>query len=338
MGFILFLLFLSVLTFLYLCIKERRSLFFGIVFISMITLFITNLVFLFLYYNFTYLNMIIGPLIVLIILTLAFILLIGPIIFIVFLLLQGVKLIYKEGITVRNFLAISLGVFLLISPFITSYLVDFSNGRIPLLTLVNIYGIIASYIMIIASAFTLSSFLNFFNWKRRDLKYIVVLGSGLRGDQVTPLLKSRIDKAINIYRGQKKCKMIMSGGQGEDELIPESVAMLNYAVNSGVSKEDIITETQSKNTRENIQLSYNLMMGKPERIAIVTNYYHLFRALLIAKENKIKCIGYGAPTKLYFSLNAFIREFIGYLAMKYKFHLFLLTFFITLYLIYTLVY
>ena len=54
-------------------------------------------------------------------------------------------------------------------------------------------------------------------------------------------------------------------------------------------------------------------MKDEEKLAIVPNYHHLFRALLIAKEEKISYTGYGAKIRTYFSLNAFMRELIGYL-------------------------
>ena len=54
-------------------------------------------------------------------------------------------------------------------------------------------------------------------------------------------------------------------------------------------------------------------MKDGEKFAIIINYHHLFKALLIAKEEKISCTGYGEKTRTYFSLNAFMRELIGYL-------------------------
>ncbi len=85
----------------------------------------------------------------------------------------------------------------------------------------------------------------------------------------------------------------MSGGQGPDELIAEGQAMANYALEKGVPAEDILIENQSTNTEENLKFSYALM--KPgSRFALVTNYYHVFRALLLARQLRIKCIGYGA--------------------------------------------
>ncbi|RKJ43199.1 hypothetical protein D7X33_35300, partial [Butyricicoccus sp. 1XD8-22] len=53
---------------------------------------------------------------------------------------------------------------------------------------------------------------------------------------------------------------------------------------------------------------------------VVTTSYHVFRALLLAKQQGLKCVGFGAKTKWYFTLNALIREFIGYLSLTWKQH------------------
>ena len=168
--------------------------------------------------------------------------------------------------------------------------------------------------------YTTSSFVNLVNLFPGKLDYVLVLGAGLIGDKVTPLLASRIEKGLAIYQKHPGSKLIMSGGQGPDELMAEGQAMANYALEQGIPVEDIVIENQSTNTEENLRFSYALM--KPgSRFALVTNYYHVFRALLLARKLKIKCIGYGARTKFYFSLNAFIREFVGYLVMTKKAHL-----------------
>ena len=168
--------------------------------------------------------------------------------------------------------------------------------------------------------YTTSSFINLVNLFPGKLDYVVVLGTGLIGDTVTPLLASRIEKGIAIYQKHPGSKLIMSGGQGPDELMTEGQAMANYAFEQGIPVEDIVIENQSTNTEENLKFSYALM--KPgSRFALVTNYYHVFRALLLAQQLKIKCIGYGAKTRFYFSLNAFIREFVGYVVMSRKAHL-----------------
>lgn len=93
--------------------------------------------------------------------------------------------------------------------------------------------------------------------------------------------------------------------------------MAAYAEEGGIPKADIIIEDQSKTTNENLKFSHKLM--KPNaRFCLVTNSYHVYRALVLAKRQGLQCIGYGAKTKWYFTLNAFIREFIAYLVITKK--------------------
>ncbi|HFI0626270.1 TPA: YdcF family protein [Streptococcus suis] len=244
----------------------------------------------------------------------------GPFVLIFTLYLNGFQILKREGVHLHNFLSMGLAValtfYLFIAPFVVQSLSDIS-----FFNMVFIYvGFLVSYAIIISMLYTTSSFINLVNLFPGKLDYVVVLGAGLIGDKITPLLASRIDKGIAIYQKQPGCKLIMSGGQGPDEIIAEGQAMANYVLEKGVPAEDILIENQSTNTEENLKFSYALM--KPgSRFALVTNYYHVFRALLLARKLKIKCIGYGARTKFYFSLNAFIREFVGYVVMSRKAHL-----------------
>lgn len=244
----------------------------------------------------------------------------GPFVLIFTLYLNGFQILKREGVHLHNFLSMGLAValtfYLFIAPFVVQSLSDIS-----FFNMVFIYvGFLVSYANIISMLYTTSSFVNLVNLFPGKLDYVVVLGAGLIGDQVTPLLASRIEKGIAIYQKHPGSKLIMSGGQGPDELMAEGQAMADYALEQGIPAEDIVIENQSTNTEENLKFSYALM--KPgSRFALVTNYYHVFRALLLARKLKIKCIGYGAKTRFYFSLNAFIREFVGYVVMSRKAHL-----------------
>ena len=112
----------------------------------------------------------------------------------------------------------------------------------------------------------------------------------------------------------------MSGGQGPGEDIAEGEAMARYAEQKGVDLGKIIVEGKSTSTEENLLFSRELMSRDRPRVIVVTTAYHVFRALLLAKQHGLKCIGFGAKTKWYFTLNALIREFIGYLNLSWKQH------------------
>lgn len=123
---------------------------------------------------------------------------------------------------------------------------------------------------------------------------------------------------VELLKKNPKAILILSGGQGEGEEIPESKAMYEYCLSKGVDPDRMIQENRSKNTNENLLFSRELLSGQKDRVAIVTTRYHVFRALELARLQNFRCIGFGSKTKWYFTLNAFLREFIGYIAMTWK--------------------
>ena len=101
--------------------------------------------------------------------------------------------------------------------------------------------------------------------------------------------------------------------------------MTQYALNQGAKSEILLTEDKSTNTYENIKFSNQVIqtdwtLETEPKIAVVTNNYHVLRGLIQARKFGLNCIGYGSRSKFYFSLNAFLREFVAYLQMTYKVH------------------
>ena len=155
----------------------------------------------------------------------------------------------------------------------------------------------------------------------KDKDFLIVLGCALKKDGTpTPLLQGRLDRAIDFYNEQKKetgkeLIFITSGGQGADEVIPESSAMKRYLMERGIPEERIIEENQSTSTYENMLFSKDKIREiDPEgKVAFSTTNYHVFRSGLFARRVKMRAVGMGAETKWYFWPNAAVREFIGLL-------------------------
>ncbi len=95
---------------------------------------------------------------------------------------------------------------------------------------------------------------------KKDKDYIIVLGAGLiDGYKVGRLLGNRIDKAIQFYQQEiketgKHPKLVFSGGQGGDELLPEGEAMQKYALDHGIPESDTLIEAKSVNTLQKPQV------------------------------------------------------------------------------------
>lgn len=242
-----------------------------------------------------------------------------PLATIIMFFVEGIKVIKHEGLKLTNLLSLIFAIGLFIFLFVGPIFVKSSNK-----IMTSLYAIISFavfYLLSVLASYCLSAFLNTFHlFKKRKLDYIIVLGAGIKGEQVPPLLASRIDQGIEILKKNPKALVIMSGGQGKGEDIPEGEAMARYAINKGIDESKIIIEDKSTNTKENLLFSSKLMIKESPRVGLVTTSYHVFRALIIAKDLGIRCIGFGSVTKWYFTLNALIREFIGYLSVTWKKH------------------
>ncbi|AUO15636.1 YdcF family protein [Clostridium taeniosporum] len=260
-------------------------------------------------------------------------------------LLINAKIVLKrESRTRANsltfFLAIGLILYLIFSTIISKKI--FPNE-------INMFlggsSVIVFYYLFDIFNFLMISFLYQFNRPKLNQDFIIVLGSGLIGDRVPPLLASRINKAIEFYNKQKLItnppKIIFSGGQGPDEKISEALAMQRYAVKNGIPFEDTILEDKSINTLQNMIFSkqiINNLISQNSASIFVTNNFHLFRAGIYAKKAGLKSQGIGSKTALYFLPNAMIREYIAFVVMYKKRHAIIVSSLVIINLILSIIY
>jgi uncharacterized SAM-binding protein YcdF (DUF218 family) len=150
--------------------------------------------------------------------------------------------------------------------------------------------------------------------KPRPSDVIIVLGAHLWGDQPSPLLRYRLDQVIALYREGYAESIIVSGAQGDDELTTEAYAMALYLERHNIPEDIIHLEENSYSTYENIKYSKEIMDREGlQRAIIVTNTFHLYRALEIGKHFSIPVSG--SPAKMHPSLpmklKYYIREFFA---------------------------
>ena len=163
-----------------------------------------------------------------------------------------------------------------------------------------------------------------------DRDYILIHGCQLMPDgSLTPLLRGRADRALAFAARQEeqtgwKPVFVPSGGKGADEVTAEADAIAAYLRERGVPADRILPEDQSVNTEENIRNAMALIRahagGKKPNVAFSTTNYHVFRAGLIAFGLGESLEGMGSPTKRYFWINAFVREFVATLVSERKRH------------------
>lgn len=157
-----------------------------------------------------------------------------------------------------------------------------------------------------------------FGWPsagKASADWMLVLGAGLRGDQLSLTLRERLDTAADYWRQHPDMKIVVSGGQGPHELISEAQAMYLYLEQKGVPASQLYREDRSTSTWENVALSRKIIARaghdplKP--VVIVSNRYHLFRAVLTARAQGIDAVGIAAPTPPSVLAGSYLREILA---------------------------
>lgn len=242
-------------------------------------------------------------------------------------------LLKREGFSLSNLLPllVALG---LIAFQIMLVVLAYYNHNPYVIALSSFITLCFSYVVAIFFLYFVTSILYNHFPRLGKVDYIIVLGAGLiEGERVTPLLASRIDVAVKLFNKQKNKKnhepvIILSGGQGQDEKIPEAHAMMNYITEKNYELGHVYLEDKSRNTRENLEFSEAIAYQKDniknfnrKNIVIASNNYHILRAGKLSSHIGIQARGIGSKTKFYYLPTAFIREYIGYLALTKKRHL-----------------
>lgn len=126
------------------------------------------------------------------------------------------------------------------------------------------------------------------NLNAKDRDIALVLGCAAYDGVPSEMLKERLDKAIKLYKDKKIKKIIMSGDNGTENY-NEVAAMIKYATENGVSLDDIYPDYAGFSTYESIYRAKEIFSTKS--LVIITQKYHLYRAIYIAKSFGIDAVG-----------------------------------------------
>ena len=271
----------------------------------------------------------------------------------VFLIINGVIMLRRESRSPANALSLLAGLALLalsLSPFVLLL-----GAPLWLIAALLVVGLAAAYVGFVFVGFLLYSWLYPRLVRGRPARWVVVLGSGLiDGDRVPPLLAGRIAAGQNAYAERGARLMIMSGGQGPDETVPEARAMAAWAIAQGTDSDRLAVEDRSRTTEENLRFTAELItrisFAEPEvpvttrspvaRIPhgldrllggpvtpdpaeglIVTSDYHVLRAAILARRLGLPAQASGARTARYYWPSAMLREFVALLVGRRRLHL-----------------
>ena len=232
-------------------------------------------------------------------------------IFRVFLLIFGIVILFlytfplfETKLNIGNIFGIALGI-----------------GMISVAVLFNMLkNLLFFKIAGIIAIITLSAFLAILTFiisrsgcTAKDEKTIIVLGCRVRGSKPSLSLIERCRVASKYMKEHEGAVAILSGGQGDDELISEAEAMLRLMTDFGIALDRLFIDDKSTSTDENILFSKRIIEEHElsRDIAIATSEYHEARAMLIAKKHGIKARALPCKTLSRVKLPFYTREVFG---------------------------
>jgi SanA protein len=130
----------------------------------------------------------------------------------------------------------------------------------------------------------------------KNIDCIIILGAGIWGDKPSPMLEDRLKEGILLYNNEVSDKIIMSGDHGREEY-DEVNTMKKYAIENGILSENIFMDHAGFSSYESIYRAKEIFNAK--KVVIVTQKYHLYRALYIANQLGLEAYGVGADSRQY---------------------------------------
>ena len=145
--------------------------------------------------------------------------------------------------------------------------------------------------------------------KLSDIDCIIVLGAGIWENKPSPMLEDRLLEGIDLYQNNVSDKIIMSGDHGKTDYDEVNI-MKDFAIEKGIPSENIFMDHAGFSTYESIYRAKEIFQAK--KVVIVTQKYHLYRALYIANKLGLDAYGVGAdPRKYVGAIGREIREVLA---------------------------
>ena len=111
---------------------------------------------------------------------------------------------------------------------------------------------------------------------------LIILGTTVNGTEPSPMLKQRLDAAVEYLNTYPDAICIVTGGKGDENNLSEAECMFNYLTAAGIESSRITMEDRATTTVENLQ-NVRTMLDTDE-VDILSSDFHLYRAGLIARD------------------------------------------------------
>ncbi|WP_430591783.1 YdcF family protein [Humidisolicoccus flavus] len=233
------------------------------------------------------------------------------------LLINGIVMLQRERRSLANMLSLLVGI-LLAALLVLAVLTATTQS------VTGLFILFFGGFPIVLVAFSFTTFL-IWSWvyariarkRASTADAVIVLGSGLKGDTVPPLLAGRIRHGVKVLQRARTSNpvapIVFSGGKGNDETRAEGVAMEAYAREQYPDLDGTIVEDKSRTTEQNLKFTRVILesRGVTGKVAVVTSDYHAFRAATLMRRLEIDGDALGAPTAVYYRPSASLREFLA---------------------------
>jgi SanA protein len=128
----------------------------------------------------------------------------------------------------------------------------------------------------------------------------IIFGAGINGSQPSKYLKDRLDAGILLWKAKRINKILLSGDNGRDEY-DELTVMKNYCFNHGVDTTKIFIDYAGFDTYSTMYRAKHIF--KIKKATLISQEYHLNRAIYIGNQLGIKSVGYSANKGEYLGYN-----------------------------------
>lgn len=129
-----------------------------------------------------------------------------------------------------------------------------------------------------------------------DVDCILILGAGIWGENPSPMLEDRLLQGIALYQNGVSNKIIMSGDHGKENYDEVNV-MKRFAIEKDVKSEDIFMDHAGFSTYESMYRAKDIFKAK--KILIVTQKYHIYRAIYVAEQLGLEAYGVNSDPRTY---------------------------------------
>jgi uncharacterized SAM-binding protein YcdF (DUF218 family) len=124
----------------------------------------------------------------------------------------------------------------------------------------------------------------------------LVLGAAQWNGDPSPVLRARLDHALELYRRGQVRQIILTGGIGAGDTISEAAAGKQYLIDRGMTADALLLEEQGTNTWESLHNAVPLARAnRIGAVLLVSDPFHMLRSIKMARDMGL--IAYGSPTR-----------------------------------------